>query len=231
MHVHAIPDLAERRFDQGGLNMVGTSDITYLDTDEGWLYLCVVRDGHSRRVIGYAFSDSLHTDMVETALRRTVTFRDPDCSGVIFHADRGCQYTSAQLAVVAGGLGVRQSVGRTGVCWDNAQRESFWSTLNTEFYRRHRFTTRAAATRAVTHWIEDVYNRRRRHSAADSSMPASRGRVGGMVAPCLTPGAGRLQETDARARRIAGESPESDPAISVGLMWRTRANRRKGAGQ
>ncbi|MTD17477.1 IS3 family transposase [Nakamurella sp. YIM 132087] len=142
-------------------------------TGEGWLYLCAVRDGHSRRVIGYAFSDSLHIDMVEMALRRAVAFRDTDCSGVIFHADRGCQYTSAQLAVVAGELGVRQSVGRTGVCWDNAQQESFWSTLKTEFYRRHRFTTRAAATREVTHWIEDVYNRRRRHSALGMTNPVT----------------------------------------------------------
>jgi putative transposase len=74
--------------------MVWTSDITYLATGQGWLYLCAVRDGHSRRVIGYAFSDSLHTDIVESALRRAVTFRDTDTAGVILHADRGCQYTS-----------------------------------------------------------------------------------------------------------------------------------------
>lgn len=93
-------------------------------------------------MLGYAFSDSLHTDIVETALRRAVTFRDAAAgptAGVIFHADRGCQYTSAQLAAVAEELDVRLSVGRTGVCWDNAQQESFWSTLKTEFYQRHRF--------------------------------------------------------------------------------------------
>lgn len=98
---HNIPDLVRRDFDQGAVNKVWTSDITYLGTGEGWLYLCAVRDGHSRRVLGYAFSESLHTDVVETALRRAVIFRDGDTSGVIFHADRGCQYTSMQLALAA----------------------------------------------------------------------------------------------------------------------------------
>jgi len=165
---HSIPDLVQRKFDTGELNRVWTSDITYLATGEGWLYLCAVRDGCSRRVLGYGFSDSLHTDVVETALRRAVAFRDPatgPTAGVIFHADRGCQYTSEQLALVAQELDVRQSVGRTGVCWDNAQQESFWSTLKTEFYDRHTFATRAEAIEAVSRWINTVYNTRRRHSA------------------------------------------------------------------
>jgi putative transposase len=163
--VHAIPDLVARRFDRGALNVVWTSDITYLATGQGWLYLCAVRDGCSRRVLGYAFSDSLHTDVVESALRRAVTFRGQDSgetAKVILHADRGCQYTSTQLADVAEELDVRLSVGRTGVCWDNAQQESFWSTLKTEYYQRHSFATRAEAIRAVSSWIETVYNRRRR---------------------------------------------------------------------
>ena len=170
---HAIPDLVGRRFDTGELNTVWTSDITYLATDEGWLYLCAVRDGCSRRVLGYAFSDSLHTDLVEEALRRAVTFRDGDTAGVILHADRGCQYTSEQLDRVARDLDVRLSVGRTGVCWDNAQQESFWSTLKTEYYHRHVFTTRAAAIVGVSAWIENVYNRRRRHSALGMISPVA----------------------------------------------------------
>lgn len=173
---HTIPDLVERRFDRGALNVVWTSDITYLATGEGWLYLCAVRDGCSRRVLGYAFSESLHTDVVETALRRAVTFRGTHAGGtqgVIFHADRGCQYTSTQLADVADDLGVQLSVGRTGVCWDNAQQESFWSTLKTEHYHRHSFATRAQAIRTVSSWIEDVYNRRRRHSALGQTSPVA----------------------------------------------------------
>lgn len=173
---HAIPDLVTRDFDRGELNLVWTSDITYLATSEGWLYLCAVRDGCSRRVLGYAFADNLHTDVVETALRRAVTFRDPatgPTAKVIFHADRGCQYTSSQLADVAEEVDVRLSVGRTGVCWDNAQQESFWSTLKTEYYDRHTFATRAEAIEAVSSWIENVYNRRRRHSALGQISPVA----------------------------------------------------------
>jgi len=173
---HSIPDLVARRFDQGGLNMVWTSDITYLSTGQGWLYLAAVRDGCSRRVLGYAFSDSLHTDVVETALRRAVMFRDAaagSTAGVILHADRGCQYTSAQLAAAATELDVRLSVGRTGVCWDNAQQESFWSTLKTEFYQRHHFLTKAEAAHAVSNWIDTVYNHRRRHSALGQIPPVA----------------------------------------------------------
>jgi putative transposase len=171
---HTIPDLVQRQFDRGELNRVWTSDITYLATGEGWLYLCAVRDGCSRRVIGYAFADTLHTDVVETALRRAVTFRDSgtgSTDGVIFHADRGCQYTSDQLDMVAREVKVRLSVGRTGVCWDNAQQESFWSTLKTEYYQRHQFGTRAQTIRAASSWIENVYNRRRRHSALGQISP------------------------------------------------------------
>ena len=170
---HGIPDLVERHFDRGALNVVWTSDITYLATDEGWLYLCAVRDGCSRRVLGYAFSDSLHTDVVESALRRAVTFRAGETAGVIFHADRGCQYTSTQLASVAQELDVQISVGRTGVCWDNAQQESFWSTLKTEHYNRYHFATRAEAIASVSTWIETVYNRRRRHSALGQIPPVA----------------------------------------------------------
>jgi transposase InsO family protein len=173
---HTLPDLVQRRFDRGALNVVWTSDITYLATGEGWLYLCAVRDGCSRRVLGYAFADTLHTDVVETALRRAVTFRDPAAgptTQVIFHADRGCQYTSTQLADTANDLGVRLSVGRTGVCWDNAQQESFWSTLKTEYYQRHTFPTRAAAVRRVSGWIDEVYNRTRRHSSLGQIPPVT----------------------------------------------------------
>lgn len=173
---HTIPDLVDRRFDHGHLNRVWTSDITYLSTGQGWLYLTAVRDGCSRRVLGYAFSDSLHTDVVETALRRAVTFRDATTGptgSVILHADRGCQYTSTQLAEAATELDVRLSVGRTGVCWDNAQHESFWSTVKTEFYHRHEFLTRADAIHAVSSWIDTVYNRRRRHSALGQISPVA----------------------------------------------------------
>ena len=91
---------------------------TYLHTGEGWAYLCVVRDGNTRRVLGRTVGDSLHTDLVEDALRQAVALRGHLPRKVIFHADRGTQYTSAQLAEAAAELGVLRSMGRTGVCWD-----------------------------------------------------------------------------------------------------------------
>lgn len=162
----ALPkDLVNRRFDTGELNRVWTSDITYLRTGEGWLYLCAVRDGHSRRVVGWAIEEHLHTDLVESALAMAVAMRGGLAEQVVFHADRGCQYTSGQLARFADQHNLVRSVGRTGVCWDNAAAESFWATLKVEFYDRHLWPTKAAARLAVGDWIERVYNRRRRHSA------------------------------------------------------------------
>lgn len=113
---HSIPDLVGRRFDRGALDLVWTSDITYLPTAQGWLYLCAVRDGCSRRVLGWAIADHMRTELVETALRRAVSLRGRDVIGVIFHADRGSQYTSTQIHDIAVDLGVRVSVGLTGVC-------------------------------------------------------------------------------------------------------------------
>jgi transposase InsO family protein len=155
----------ERGFDQGALDRVWTSDITYLRTGEGWLYLCAVRDGCSRRAIGWAIDEHLHTDLVESAVAMAVAMRGELAEQVIFHADRGCQYTSAQIARFARKHNLVRSVGRTGVCWDNAAAESFWATLKVEFYDRYLWPTKAAAKLAVGDWIERVYNRRRRHSA------------------------------------------------------------------
>ena len=166
-----VPDLVGRRFDPGQLNKVWTSDITYLDTDEGWLYLCAIRDGYSRRVVGWAIEDHMRTDLVEDALRQAVTLRGRLPRKVVFHADRGTQYTSAQIADAATELDVLRSMGRTGVCWDNAAAESFWSTLKTEFYNRHHWTTKTEAKQAVGTWIEDRYNRKRRHSAIGMISP------------------------------------------------------------
>ncbi|MDN6442526.1 MAG: IS3 family transposase [Acidipropionibacterium jensenii] len=160
-----VPDLVERHFDQGARDLAWFSDITYLHTGEGWAYLCVVRDGNTRRVLGRTVGDSLHTDLVEDALRQAVALRGHLPRKVVFHADRGTQYTSAQLAEAAAELGVLRSMGRTGVCWDNAAAESFWSTFKNEYYHRHVFATIDAARRGAYTWIDGWYNARRRHSA------------------------------------------------------------------
>ena len=168
----AVPeDLVKQRFDVGELDRVWTSDITYLRTGEGWLYLCAVRDGCSRRVIGWAIDTYLHTDLVQAALAMATAMRSELAEQVILHADRGCQYTSAQLAQFAAEHNLARSVGRTAVCWDNAQAESFWATLKVEFYDRYLWPTQAGAKVAVGDWIERVYNRRRRHSSLAMMSP------------------------------------------------------------
>ncbi|OFT86559.1 transposase [Corynebacterium sp. HMSC29G08] len=166
-----LPDLVRRMFDAGELNRVWMSDITYLRTGEGWLYLCVIRDGHSRRVLGWAMDSVQDTSLVERALRMAYTLRGEVADGLVFHADRGSQFTSEQIWDVCRDLGIAQSVGRTGVCFDNAMAESFWSTLKTEFYDRQHWPTRDGARTAVARWIEVVYNRRRRHSALGMISP------------------------------------------------------------
>ena len=116
LDAHRPKDLVDRRFDRGELDKVWTSDITYMPTEEGWLYLCAVRDGCSRRVLGWAVEDHMRTDLVESALSMAVAMRGALPGQVIFHADRGTQYTSGQLARFARRHGIAQSVGRTGVC-------------------------------------------------------------------------------------------------------------------
>ena len=122
-------------------------------------------------MVGWAVEDHLRTDLVETALRRAVVLRAALPEKVIFHADRGTQYTSQQLADACTDLPVLQSMGRIGVCWDNAAAESFWSTLKTEFYNRRSWPTKTEARLAVGAWIEERYNRTRRHSSIGMISP------------------------------------------------------------
>jgi len=159
------PDLVGRRFDRGGINLVWTSDITYLAYGRHWAYLCAVRDGNSRRVLGRSVDATMRADLVEQALRQAVALRGALPEKVVFHADRGSQYTSKQIADLAGTLPILRSMGRTGVCWDNAQAESFWSTFKAEYYYRHVFTTLDELRRGTYVWIDSWYNAKRRHSA------------------------------------------------------------------
>ena len=160
-----IPDRVKRRFDMGGKDLAWFSDITYLSCGEGWACLCAVRDGHTRRVLGRVVDKHMTADLVDQTLRQAVALRGVLPGKVIFHADRGCQYTSAQIAGTAAELDLLQSVGRTGVCWDNAATESLWSTFKDEYYFRHVFTTLDQLRRATYVWIDSWYNARRRHSA------------------------------------------------------------------
>jgi transposase InsO family protein len=170
----ARSDLIGRDFsvDPNAINTRWCGDITYIRTWAGWLYLATVIDIASRRVVGWATADHLRTHLVETALRQAVTRRRPP-AGVIFHSDRGCQYTSAQFAAAAAELGVRLSHGRKGQCWDNAVGESFFATIKTELLEDGVWPTHASASTAIFEYIESDYNLRRRHSALDYLSPAA----------------------------------------------------------
>jgi transposase InsO family protein len=158
-------DLIRRDFsvNAAAVNRRWCGDITYIPTWEGWLYLATVIDIASRRVVGFALADHLRTELVADALSNAVAARDP-ASGVIFHADRGCQYTSRDYALLADDLEVRVSHGRIGQCWDNALAESFFASLKGECLNEQPWPTRTAARRATVDYIA-WFNGTRLHSA------------------------------------------------------------------
>lgn len=150
-----------------GTRLVG--DITYLRTGEGWLHLATVRDLATRMVVGWQLADHLRTSLVMDALRMAAAHGHVQPNAV-FHSDRGCQYTSAEFARFCQARGIRASVGRTGVCWDNAAAESFFAALKNEVYHRESFPTRARF--AVAEFIEVFDNRQRLHSTLNYRTPA-----------------------------------------------------------
>ena len=145
-------------------------DITYIRTWEGWLFLATVIDIASRRVVGFAMADHLRTELVADALANAVAARGP-APGVVFHSDRGCQYTSAAFATLADDCQVVLSLGRTGQCWDNALAESFFASLKGELIHTRPWPTRAAARRATVEYI-GWYNSTRLHSTLGYRSPA-----------------------------------------------------------
>jgi putative transposase len=146
-------------------------DITYIMTWEGWAYLATVIDLSSRKVVGWALSDHMRTELVGAALAMAFTTRRP-AEGVIFHSDRGCQYTSRDFAALARAHGVILSVSRKGECWDNAVAESFFATIKRELINDSTWPTRAGLHRAVFDYIEGWYNTRRLHSSLGYLSPA-----------------------------------------------------------
>lgn len=167
----AAADLVGRDFDPVAPDRTWAGDITYLRTGEGWLYLATVIDLFSRRVIGWSVAEHLRTQLVADALEMAVATRGGAVDGVVFHSDRGCQYTSAEFGALCERLGVTQSMGATGVCWDNAAAESFFGTLKRELANRRRWDTRADARRDVIRWIEGWFNSRRLHSSLNYNSP------------------------------------------------------------
>ncbi len=159
----AAPDLVERDFAAEAPDQLWVADITYIPTWAGFLYLAVVLDAFSRRIVGWAMATHLRAHLVLDALDMALWQRRPD--GVIHHSDQGSQYTSIAFGARCRQAGVRPSMGSVGDCYDNAMCESFFATLECELLDRHRFRTQAEARMAVFEFIEGWYNPRRRHSA------------------------------------------------------------------
>jgi putative transposase len=168
-HARPAPDLVQRQFRATGPNHLWVADMTYIPTAGPPLYLAVVLDVWSRRVVGWAMATSLHTELVLAALNMAIAQRRPH--QVIHHSDQGCQYTAVGFGLRCREAGVRPSMGSVGDCYDNALCESFFATLECELLDRVRFATPHAARVGVFAFIEGWYNSRRRHSALDYDSP------------------------------------------------------------
>lgn len=163
------PDLVQRAFAVSGPDRLWVADITYIATWTGFLFLAVVLDAWSRRVVGWAMAAHLRTELVLDALNMAIGQRRP--TAVIHHSDQGCQYTSIAFGQRCREAGVRPSMGSVGDAYDNALCESFFATLECELLDRRRFATQVEARRAVFEFIEGWYNPHRRHSALDYESP------------------------------------------------------------
>ena len=163
------PDLVERKFVGDSPDQLWVADITYIPTWAGFLYLAVVLDVFSRRIVGWAMANHLRTELILEALNMAIFRRRPE--DVIHHSDQGCQYTSIAFGARCREAGVRPSMGSTGDCFDNAMCESFFATLECELLAKHRFHSQAQAMPIVFEFIEGWYNTHRRHSALGQIAP------------------------------------------------------------
>ena len=165
-----ITDLIGRRFEPGSPDVAWVQDITYIATGEGWLFLASVLDLGSRRLLGYSMADHMRTELVLDALEMAINARGGAVAGVIAHADRGTQYTSNDYLEFCETRQLRPSVGRTGVCTDNAVAESFWESLKREGLQGKFFPTRSEARRVIFRWI-NWYNTARLHTSLNGVPP------------------------------------------------------------
>lgn len=164
---HALPiapNLLDRNVTPAAPNQVWVSDITYVATDEGWLYVAAILDLFSRKVVGWAMRDHLRTELPLAALTMAIQRQRPG-PGLLLHSDRGCQYASAAYRKALKSHGFVQSMSRKGNCWDNAPMESFFGSLKAELVHEQHYPTREAAKRDLFAYIEGYYNRQRLHSA------------------------------------------------------------------
>ena len=164
-------DLVQRNFTAAAPDQKWFGDITYIRTWEGWLYLAVILDAYSRKVVGWAMADHLRAELATDALKMALNTRRPK-PGLIHHTDRGVQYTSTAYGELLTAYQANQSVGRPGACWDNAVAESFFATLKNELIYRHVWPTRRHAESAIFEFIAGWYNQYRRHSTLGYYSPA-----------------------------------------------------------
>jgi transposase InsO family protein len=165
------PNLLDQVFSEMAPGKVWGTDITYILTDEGWLYLAGVKDFGSREIVGYAMGSSMNKELVQAALKTALRNRTP-LPGCIHHSDRGSQYCSKDYRRDIEKAGLHASMSRRGNCYDNAPTESFWGCLKQELIYHRRFATRAAAMAAIQEYIVIFYNRVRRHSSIGNMAPS-----------------------------------------------------------
>lgn len=165
------PNLLEQNFAVSGPNKAWVADITYVATEEGWLYLAAIKDLWNREIVGYAMSHRMTQDLVDRALFRAVSARKPP-KGLIHHSDRGSQYCSRSYQKLMKQFKMKPSMSRKGNCWDNASMESFFGTLKTELVHLRKYRTRQEAISDIREYIEVFYNRQRRHASLGNLSPA-----------------------------------------------------------
>jgi transposase InsO family protein len=171
-HGHPIAgNRLNRKFEQCAINQAWAADITYIPTEEGWLYLAAVMDLYSRKIIGWATADHMRAELPSTALRMALLARRPR-KELLHHSDRGVQYACDEYQQLLAKNHVVASMSRKGNCYDNAVMESFFGTLKTELTHHETFTTREQAKQTLFEYIEVFYNRKRRHSALGYRSPA-----------------------------------------------------------
>lgn len=165
------PNTLNRQFNPEAINQYWSGDITYIRTQQGWLYLAVIMDLCSRRVISWAFSDKPNSELTTRALRLAVQKRKVD-AGLVFHSDQGCQYTSESFQRSLKAFGIESSMSRAGNCLDNAVTERFFRSLKSERVNYRRYQTRHQAMADIIDYIEPFYNQKRRHYKLGNISPA-----------------------------------------------------------
>ncbi len=169
-HRKASPNLLDRNFRVSRPNEAWTSDITYIETRQGWLYVATVMDLCTRKIVGLSMRADLSQELVRHALRQAIQRTRPT-KGLVLHSDRGVQYSSDAYRAILRKHGFRQSMSRKGNCWDNAPMESFFKTMKVELVYEHHYQTRSEAARSIFEYIEVFYNRHRMHSALNYQSP------------------------------------------------------------